>query len=1440
MTYPALSNSQVFGGGGAAAEVSLIGEPYRAAVFSDEPVFAYGFGNSSNSTDLYNMANATADGTNNATKSADVAVGPPIYDPLITSGQTSFFFPDSGTPYVQIPSYSGRSISSTEVSFDALFRSFDLSVENTIYSAGYSSFLDGYSVGVTSSSIIVGGSLAGFETFLTISGAAISEDVDHHIAITFDNTLSNPVVNAYLDGAFYGTASFSEDESLTDSGNIGFIGAKRSDQYEDNFRGLIQGVAQYDYILTTAQISAHYNAINKIRNPITAHNANRYRAELGADSPEGLWYLNAWEQGSTTSGFTDSSGNGNNGTAIGDIQQGVGSLGDGGNASLFIPRSTSDVAYITIPYDAGIRHTNQSTVIASICPVVEVDSESWINGVIFACGDQGVSAHQQYALKLNASGTLSVRYYYNSSDSDTITTTEAIPDFVSDGSRAYSVACVVDTVTDEVKIYVDGTQLGDTLDMSFTMRARTTGLNIIGAYGSTGTFNDAGFSGVIGNVAFYQTALSDERIAALHSLLGAVSASNVDGYIARWSMDDISGSTAPNHSLTSGLNGTLVNSPTRVEGYDEVTDGALEFNGVDQYVSLSDTPAIKPIGNMTACGWAKPNSTSQPIFTCYMSSSGGDAHNGTGGYYLGTEAAVVGDNTGFVTGLDRAFASNPIQDALIGEWHHYTMTYDGATLRYYIDGVEISTSSWVGNINYSEVIQPAIGALFNDDNLDSNSDILLRGTFDGCLDDIRLYDRALLGVEIFFLARTTIPPKPQDMIAEYKFQSDATDSIGSADMTGIGTPTYSAAWEDNGIDFNGSSQYARALNALTGALQLQTQSVSFFYNAVAGANAGTDLISLAKTTLGDAALGWKFRIDGASNLQYVEYNSSNNIIVNLNATIGTGYEMREGVWVHACVTRNGTTATIYLDGEEVRSLSTGENIGYNSEVELVAGARRITDFGSGYDDFFEGSLDELRIYDRVLSQAEVRALALRDVVGTAAQVGDGSPADPPTFTTVTLDIDVADITATESDTALYTSATLTATASNGSGQFDFAWTVDDPRINLVFDPDGSDSSSTVNTNGFTIINAAQEIVTATITCTVTDLGDGSVTAQDTTTVNLTFGTTNDYVAYWTMDESDLTGLVMADQTSNNHDGTFDSAAAFQTGRNGQAFAAAGVNYMSVPDDADFKPAAFSVSLWAYINSSVTECVLFESGCFPAATVAYQGYRIIADNNTGRIGVLCGDNSGITSGNDYTTIYTPSSSLAQEQLVHVVVTYDGTDLKIYIDATEEADSAPSFTIAWPTTNFVTVAGSTYNGGTLNAQNFAVDEIKVYDRELSAAEVTEINGIAATPAAPSTPFSASATPLFQSAIVFSYEYTEFNISAIPNGGVGPFTYSWAKAEASLGLEVVSGATSSQVTVGGFGGGASGEQNYVFEVTITDTGNGNATATAEAEIFVNWGGL
>ena len=74
-------------------------------------------------------------------------------------------------------------------------------------------------------------------------------------------------------------------------------------------------------------------------------------------------------------------------------------------------------------------------------------------------------------------------------------------------------------------------------------------------------------------------------------------------------------------------------------------------------------------------------------------------------------------------------------------------------------------------------------------------------------------------------------------------------------------------------------------------------------------------------------------------------------------------------WYHVAGTQEGTTSKIYIDGQLDKNGTTSTQTANNTGV-LTIGCQKQTGTGASY--FFNGTIDEVRIYNRALSQQEIQ------------------------------------------------------------------------------------------------------------------------------------------------------------------------------------------------------------------------------------------------------------------------------------------------------------------------------------------------------------------------------------------------------------------------------------------------------------------------------------
>ena len=151
---------------------------------------------------------------------------------------------------------------------------------------------------------------------------------------------------------------------------------------------------------------------------------------------------------------------------------------------------------------------------------------------------------------------------------------------------------------------------------------------------------------------------------------------------------------------------------------------ALSFNGTNALVTISDAASLRLTTGMTLEAWVNPSSPS---------TSWRDViYKADDNYYLDASSTYPGGVPAIGIVIDRTHTEAAGTAALPqNTWTHLAATYDGATLRLYVNGTPVSS-------------QPATGSIVTSANpLQIGGDDLNGQFFAGAIDEVRVYDVAV-------------------------------------------------------------------------------------------------------------------------------------------------------------------------------------------------------------------------------------------------------------------------------------------------------------------------------------------------------------------------------------------------------------------------------------------------------------------------------------------------------------------------------------------------------------------------------------------------------------------------------------------------------------------------------------------------------------------------
>ena len=245
-----------------------------------------------------------------------------------------------------------------------------------------------------------------------------------------------------------------------------------------------------------------------------------------------------------------------------------------------------------------------------------------------------------------------------------------------------------------------------------------------------------------------------------------------DGLVDHWKLDESSGTIA---SDSTGSNpGALQNFEFNSNsGWTTGINGnALSFDGVDDFVSL-DSDLIEVTNNFTITVWLYPRNSSKPGQVISLCSS--YLFSGMRFYVTDGLLLMQGQTTGGTQNV--AFASGAI---VSNAWQHVAVVYDKSIMTVYLDGIAQGSTNWGGDFILSPLGQSRI----------STEGIY---SFDGLIDDVRIYNRTLSPIEVQTLVEGDKPPVlspigPQRIHAKKTLHLNL--SVSNADGEAL---TYSAA-----------------------------------------------------------------------------------------------------------------------------------------------------------------------------------------------------------------------------------------------------------------------------------------------------------------------------------------------------------------------------------------------------------------------------------------------------------------------------------------------------------------------------------------------------------------------------------------------------------------------------------------------------------------------
>ncbi len=456
--------------------------------------------------------------------------------------------------------------------------------------------------------------------------------------------------------------------------------------------------------------------------------------------------------------------------------------------------------------------------------------------------------------------------------------------------------------------------------------------------------------------------------------------------IAEWAFegnyDDTSGS---------GFHGTPVGDANIVN--DATRGDVLSLDGDLDYVNCGNPAALNfSTGDWSLSAWVKNTMTGTGDDNKgSIIANGGDTGGGHRYCLILTEqqegevTLVVDDDS------DKRQARGDATKVNDGVWHHVLGVRDGDTIRIYIDGVEEGSAGLPAGYDLSGTVQHdvLIGAIT--DHPDGND---IYKDYGGLIDDVQIYDCALTEGNARYLAEVgdkvvdpiVTPPTYGPLIAEYLVElpdptADTSGNnihgtpLGDVDIVDDAERGLVASFDGNGdaVDIGDNERFNPGADDF---------SISVWVNLNSWGGSWGNVIVGKR---GEGGVGWQLRrFGGDPRFSWTTRGMGNDDYPRSDQTIAMNQ------WYHLAAIRDGDQKRLYIDGmlESTQGINTNPVNACDHKVYIGA---RANGGNTGPESFFDGMIDDLRIYNYALTWGQVLNLAEYTPTNPITDTWSGTP-----------------------------------------------------------------------------------------------------------------------------------------------------------------------------------------------------------------------------------------------------------------------------------------------------------------------------------------------------------------------------------------------------------------------------------------------------------------
>ncbi|MEV8376619.1 LamG domain-containing protein [Kribbella sp. NPDC056861] len=428
--------------------------------------------------------------------------------------------------------------------------------------------------------------------------------------------------------------------------------------------------------------------------------------------------------------------------------------------------------------------------------------------------------------------------------------------------------------------------------------------------------------------------------------------------------------------------GALAGGPTYGTG---AIGSALRLDGLDD--SFSAPGAVRTDTSFSVSAWVKPEALPDSQVAAIATQEG----DRVGAFYLNYR----GDSRKLTFQLTNSDQDEPNSQWVqgpaipIGAWSHVTGVHDQQSnkLRLYLNGAKVGETALPAAFTHWAAAGPlSVGR----DKWNGN----FGDWFKGSIDEVQVFDRALTDADVRAAVGRDNVRTGQWKLDDQPGTTARNDVDGGSDLVLYGNAALSGP--AGGGALGGALQLSGSVSsyAATSGPVLRTDqsyTIGSWVKATQAPPEGQAVTAVSADSTTNSAFFVNYRtVGGKGRWEYLVPSADTGTPRAADAQILSTVEAKLDVWTHLAAVYDAPAHQIklYVDGKLAGTIA--QNAGFNAAGPLTIGRGR---WGGTLNGPWKGSIDDLRAYNRELSEAELQGIVARSNVTAGSWKLDGTAND---------------------------------------------------------------------------------------------------------------------------------------------------------------------------------------------------------------------------------------------------------------------------------------------------------------------------------------------------------------------------------------------------------------------------------------------------------------